>query len=110
MNQKEARQILDKYQDVLYLDCPFCADKENRPMLCFHRFANFSDVHFTVSCTGCGCEPDFCVENPEQAISLWNTRANVGKNTSSVSGFELAKKEILKLINELIPDHCLITK
>ena len=88
------------------LPCPFCPEKEAkdaRPMVLSGKKKHFDDIHFTVQCTNCGCEPDFCVETEEEAINHWNTREILPDTDAAITGFNIAKKRIIEMINML---HC----
>jgi hypothetical protein len=57
------------------LPCPFCGmDERNPPFIHSNKKKHFDEKHFTVQCTNCGCEPDYCVTTEAECIKVWNNR------------------------------------
>lgn len=86
------------------LPCPFCPEneaKKAKPMILFKKRKGFDNLNFTVQCTNCGCEPDFCVESEDEAVSHWNSRVLLPDTDASIVGFNTAKKRIIELIKIL---------
>jgi len=90
-----------KYTKEL-LPCPFCGvNEEAPPYMNSHKKKNFYERHYTIACTNCGCEPDYCVETERDAIAVWNKRITLDITNQFLSGFNTAKEEIKNLIDEM---------
>ena len=99
MNNKQALRELENWYRVYLSPCPFCGnDAEAKPAVSYIKVSYSPDVHFTVQCTNCGCEPDHCLKTPEEAISFWNKRSIMPKSDEALTGFEIAKSKIIALI------------
>ncbi len=94
------KEIYDgyKFKDEL-LDCPFCGEnKEAPPTMCQKKKKHFNNYHYTVYCLNCGCEPDWCVESEEEAITYWNSRVSTTQYGSYLQGFNECKKKMFELL------------
>ncbi len=90
-----------KYRDRL-IACPFCGPSHEIPLY-MHRVKekHMKEFIYFVECSNCGCGPNFYVETEEEAIILWNTRAELTKSENFTLGFESARNQILKIVEQL---------
>ncbi len=101
MNKKQARQIFTKYDNIKLVPCPFCNDKNNPPVLNFQAAYGTTDVDFTIFCTSCGCEPNFHVKTPEEAMHFWNKRAMLPDSEQILIAANITKNLIMNMISKL---------
>lgn len=107
MNEAQALDAVIKLRDALLLPCPWCGPVEReRPILECEKKKGFGQVYyFTVQCCNCGACPDYMCETPEQAISLWNTRAIPGEYESNWTVFERCKDLMREFLDKIDASH-----
>jgi Lar family restriction alleviation protein len=80
------------------LPCPFCGEFDIEKQNHLHRT---SDKHGYVSigCSGCGCEPSFCVRTYEEALRLWNSRVTFSEEHEFQAGIEYYKRHLIDFLS-----------
>ena len=83
------------------LPCPFCPEHEANEAgvrIANHKKKHFDKIHFTVECTNCGCEPDFCCETEKEAIFKWNERRNLSFKEKDIAYVNSIKERLIAVL------------
>ena len=54
---------------------------------------------YSIGCSGCGCEPGFCVRSQEEAIKKWNSRVVFSEELEFQAGIEWHKRYLIDLLS-----------
>jgi hypothetical protein len=80
------------------LPCPFCGefniDKQN-----YLHITDDKQGWLAVGCSGCGCQPSFCVRTEEEAIKHWNSRVTFSEEIEFQAGIEYYKRYLIDLMS-----------
>ena len=79
------------------LPCPFCGEFSEEKQNYLHLTVGRHGYH-AIGCSGCGCEPNFCVSTEEEAIRLWNSRVVFSHEHEFQAGIEWYKRYLLDLL------------
>lgn len=85
------------------LPCPFCGEKvEDKPEIYARTNQRGNETGFySVRCNECGCDPGGHVYNAIAAVKYWNTRAKFSGTQEAHTGFEIARKTMIKILESL---------
>lgn len=86
---------------IKILPCPFCPEEEtkiNPPYLSQKKEKHLPEPFFSISCTVCGCEPNFYVITKEEAIFKWNNRRILVKSQQDIAYINGIKRKLIKKI------------
>lgn len=80
------------------LPCPFCGEFNEEKQNHLHRT---TDKHgwVAIGCSGCGCDPSFCVRSFEEAVKHWNSRVTFSEEMEFQAGIEYHKRYIIDLLS-----------
>ncbi len=80
------------------LPCPFCGEFDEEKQNYLHRTID-KQGWYSIGCSGCGCEPGFCVRSEEEAIKRWNSRVTFSEEMEFQAGIEYFKRYLIDLIS-----------
>lgn len=84
------------------LPCPFCGEVEWKPEVYAKTNQRGKETGFySVRCNECGCDPGGHVYTEAEAIKFWNTRATFSGTQEAHTGFEIARKTMIKILETL---------
>lgn len=88
----------DKLDGIL--PCPFCGNFSEEKQ---NFLAKVTDKQGwkSIQCSGCGCNPSFCVHSWDEAVRLWNSRIDFSETDEFFRGMETYKRFLSDLINEV---------
>lgn len=82
------------------LPCPWCGefteDKQN-----FLAKVTDKQGWKSISCSGCGANPSFCVHSWEEVVRLWNSRVDFNDSQEYQRGVESYRRHLLDLITDM---------
>lgn len=80
------------------LPCPFCGEFDEEKANYLYRTID-KQGWYSIGCSGCGCEPGFCVRSEEEAIRLWNSRVTFSEEHEFQAGIEYHKRYLIDLLS-----------
>lgn len=82
------------------LPCPFCGEFNEEKQNYLHRTID-KQGWYSIGCSGCGCEPGFCVRSEEEAIKKWNSRVTFSEEMEFQAGIEYFKRYLIDFLQEV---------
>lgn len=79
------------------LPCPWCGEFSEDKQNYLAKVTNKQGWK-SITCSGCGCDPGFCVHSWEEVIRLWNSRIDFGQSAEFERGVEWYKRYIIDMI------------
>lgn len=80
------------------LPCPFCGEFDEEKQNYLHQTIN-KHGWYSIGCSGCGCEPTFCVRSLDDAIKKWNSRVTFSEELEFQAGIEYYKRYLIDLMS-----------